>query len=353
MSRRIRNRHFSSLVVEVLRNLSLFPMASDTQQLLLSGTSPPSIPSQPPGNAPHQHSSPRSMIIPSQVAVFKFLLLAPLDCSRFIALLLVLFGVGASAGVGVMLAETAKQFGNLNLTFVPPQNAALFDEIIGKIIIYIVVTTVLQALATYCMKQIGLLKRIHLNRTMHSDYLRDKNFYVLNAFHSDHCDCVDSRLTSDIETMTTELYSIVQAVVTQSASFIYSMTTLSNDQAALIGLVCLCLFSVLLFGLLQFFLKWASSAVSALKKDEGLFIFQHTRIKKNCESIAFYSGQFLELSKIKLIFDSVLQSSRKVIKAQMILDFIGNVFNNGVSSFVIFIGKILLHYALKAILTQR
>ena len=145
----------------------------------------------------------------------------------------------------------------------------------------------------------------------------------------------------------------MQTVVTQSTSFIYSMTLLSNDQAALIGLVCLCLFSVLLFGVLQFFLKWASSSVSALKKDEGLFIFQHTRIKKNCESIAFYSGQLLELSKIKLIFDSVLQSSRKVIKAQMILDFIGNVFNNGVSSFVIFIGKILLHYALKAILTTR
>ena len=195
------------------------------------------------------------MIIPSQVAVFKFLLLAPLDCSRFIALLLVLFGVGASAGVGVMLAEIANELGNLNVSFSPPQNVALFDVTIRNVVIYILVTVVLQALATYCMKQIGLLKRIHLNRTMQSDYLRDKTFYVLNAFHSDHCDCVDSRLTSDIETMTTELYSIVQTVVTQSTSFIYAMTLLSNDQAALIGLVCLCLFSVLFFGVqLELFL---------------------------------------------------------------------------------------------------
>jgi ABC-type uncharacterized transport system fused permease/ATPase subunit len=319
-------------------------MASDFEQPLLIDVSPSPRPSQPPANASYEHSSPRTIVVPSQAAVFKFLLLAPLDCSNEIASLLVLLGVGASGGVGIMLAEIGKQLGNLNVSF-DRQDVDLFDATVRNVVIYILITVVLQGLATYCMKQIGLMKRIHLNRTLHSDYLRDKKFYVLNAFHSDHCDCVDSRLTSDIETMTTELYSIVQTVVTQSTAFIYSMTLLSNDYIALIALVCLCLFSVLMFGVLQFFLKWASSSVSALKKDEGLFIFQHTRIKKNCESIAFYSGQFLELQKMKLLFDSVLQSSRKVIKSQMILDFLGNLYNTGIGTFfVIWIGKSPIHF---------
>jgi ABC-type uncharacterized transport system fused permease/ATPase subunit len=128
--------------------------------------------------------------------------------------------------------------------------------------------------------------------------------------------------------------------VSQVASFIYAMTLLSSDPVALIGLLCLCLFSVLLIGIIYFFFKRTSSSVSQLKKDEGLFIFQHTRIKKNCESIAFYSGQFLELEKIKRLFDAVLQSYRKVIRSQMILDFLGIFYNGGIASvFVIWIGE--------------
>jgi ABC-type uncharacterized transport system fused permease/ATPase subunit len=281
-------------------------------------------------------SSP-SNTIPSQLAVFKFVFSTPMSCSFLVAFILVLSGVGASAAVGILLALTGKELGNINTSF-QMQDVALFDVTIRNVILYVILTVVMQGLATFCMKHIGLMKRIHLNQTLHSVYMKDKRFYVLNAFHSDHCDSIDSRLTSDIETMTSELYSILQTVVMQLTAFIYSMTLLSSDPVALIALLCLCLFSILVYGMLNFVFKATSSFVSLLKKDEGLFIFQHTRIKKNCESIAFYSGQFLELEKVKLIFDAVLQSSRKVIKSQMMMDFLGNFYNTG-NMFVIWIGK--------------
>jgi ABC-type uncharacterized transport system fused permease/ATPase subunit len=124
--------------------------------------------------------------------------------------------------------------------------------------------------------------------------------------------------------MTSELYSILQVLAVSITSFTYGLTLLGNSILAVVGLLCLILFSFIMLGIVQFFSKLTSSRVSDLKQDEGLFSFQHTRIKKNCESIAFYSGQSLELAKIKLKFDAVLQSARKVIKAQMILDFLGN-----------------------------
>jgi ABC-type uncharacterized transport system fused permease/ATPase subunit len=203
-----------------------------------------------------------------------------MSCSLPLACLLVILGTGSSAGGGILGAELGNELGNINKSF-QIQDVALFDSSIKKVVLYVLIMVALQGLSTFCMKYIGLMKRIHLNRYMHSVYLKNKTFYVLNAFHSDHCDCVDSRLTSDIETMTTELYSIVQTVVSQVASFIYAMTLLSSDPVALIGLLCLCLFSVLLIGIIYFFFKRTSSSVSQLKKDEGLFIFQHTRIKKH------------------------------------------------------------------------
>lgn len=293
---------------------------------------------QPQGNKSKEQSA-RSNTSVTQLDVFKFVFLTPMSCNSPIAFALVLLGVGASVAVGILIALLGNQLGGLNLSF-RSQNVTQFDSVVQTIILYIGLITVAQGVATFSMKQIGLMKRIHLNRTMHSEYLKSKRFYSLNAFHSDHCDSIDSRLTSDIDTMTSELYSIVQTVVTQVTAFIYSMTLLTNDNVALIALLCLCLFSVLLVGILQLFFKRTSSFVSQLKKDEGLFIFQHTRIKKNCESIAFYSGQFLELEKIKLMFDAVLRSYRMVIKSQMIMDFLGNIYNNGIGSiFVIWIGK--------------
>jgi ABC-type uncharacterized transport system fused permease/ATPase subunit len=288
-------------------------------------------------NSAPEHSR-RSDAIPSQLLVLKFLFLTPMNCSLPIALLLIVVGVGASAAMGILLALFSKESGQLGLSF-QRQDQNLFDATILKIAMYIVIMVFVYGLATFCMKHIGLMKRIHLNRTLHSQYLKNKCFYSLNAFHSDHCDSIDSRLTSDIETMTSELFSIVQTVVFQLTAFIYLMGLLSNDNIALISLLCLCLFSGLMFGVIQYFLKKASSSVSHLKKEEGLFIFQHTRIKKNCESIAFYSGQFLELEKVKLIFDAVLRSYRTVIKSQMVLDFLGMFYNNGVASFVVWIGK--------------
>jgi putative ATP-binding cassette transporter len=284
-----------------------------------------------------QERSPRSNATPSQLAVLKFIFLTPMSCSFPVAFLLLLLGVCSSAAVGILLALTGKELGNINTSF-QNQDVALFDVTIRNVIIYVLLTVAMQGLATFCMKHIGLMKRIHLNQTLHSIYMKDKCFYILNAFHSDHCDSIDSRLTSDIETMTSELYSILQTVVMQVTAFIYSMTLLSSDTVALIALLCLCLFSVLVYGILNFVFQRTSSFVSQLKKDEGSFIFQHTRIKKNSESIAFYSGQDLELEKIKLIFDAVLQSYRKVIKSQMALDFLGNFYNTG-NMFVIWIGK--------------
>jgi len=275
----------------------------------------------------------------SRWTVFKFVMLTPMDCGLLMALFWLLLGIGSSVGVGLTLAFTQQKVGELYLSL-KNKDVPKLNELLTIISVMIAAMTVLQGISTFGMKKIGLLKRIYLNRTMHSHYFRDKSFYLLNAFHSDHCDSIDSRLTSDIDTMTSELYSILQVLVLSLTNFISGLTLLGNSTLAMIGLVCLILYSLIMFGLVQFFSKFTASRVSDLKRDEGYFSFQHTRIKKNCESIAFYSGQSLEHEKIKLKFESVLQSARKVIKAQAILDFVGNFYNNGTgSSFVIWIGE--------------
>jgi len=283
--------------------------------------------------------SPRSTPVLSQWSVFKFVMFTPMNCSLLMASFWLLLGMGSSVGVGFSLSYMGKILGQLQV-YLKNKDAPNLNDALNIITYMIVVASVLQGMSTFGMKKIGLLKRIYLNRTLHSNYFRDKNYYVLNAFHSDHCDNIDSRLTSDIETMTTELYSILQVLAVSLTSFISGLALLGNSTLAMIGLVCLILFSLIMFGLVQFFSKLTSSRVSDLKQDEGYFSFQHTRIKKNCESIAFYSGQSLEHAKIKLKFESVLQSARKVIKSQAILDFLGNFYTKGCGTlFVIWIGK--------------
>ena len=314
--------------------MSSAEVPSSQAQALLLDNSPPS---QASGDNP-EHAS-RAVPAPSRWSVFKFVMFTPMDCSRSMALLLLLLGVGSSVGLGILFAISAK-FGGPLLESFKTKNIAEFNEAFSTIVIIMAAQTVMQGISTYSMKHIGLLKRIHLNRMLHSNYFACKKFYLLNAFHSDHCDSVDSRLTSDIDTMTSELYSILQVLAVSITNFTYGLSLLGNSTLAAIGLLCLILYSVIMLGIVQFFSKLTSSRVSGLKQDEGFFSFQHTRIKKNCESIAFYSGQSLELAKIKLRFDAVLQSARKVIKAQMILDFLGNFYQQGVgTNFVIWIGK--------------
>jgi ABC-type uncharacterized transport system fused permease/ATPase subunit len=293
--------------------------------------------SEAPSDAP-EHSLSSTPVL-SRWAVFKFVMLTPMDCGLLMSLFWLLLGIGSSVGVGLALAFTQEKVGELNL-ILKNKDVPQLNNLLLIISIMIAAMTVLQSISTFGMKKIGLLKRIHLNRTLHAHYFTDKKFYLLNAFHSSHCDSIDSRLTSDIDTMTSELYGILQVLVLSLTNFIFGLTLLGNSTLAMIGLACLILFSLLMFGLVQFFSKLTSSRVSDLKRDEGYFSFQHTRIKKNCESIAFYSGQTLEHEKMKLKFESVLQSARRVIKTQAILDFLGNFYDRGTGSlFVIWTGK--------------
>ena len=298
-------------------------------------------PSPATGNA--HDITPRASEVPplSQWTVFKFVMLTPMSGSPLTSFLLVFFGAGSSVGTGVALAYAAKYTGQLTQSILK-KDINQYEEAFSQFIVVIAAMVVTQGVSTYCMKRIGLVKRIHLNRTLHLNYFGSKKFYLLNTFHSDHCDNADSRLTSDIETMTSELYSILQVVVYCLAAFIYGLVlvVLKDATLALIGLACVSLFSLIVYGVLQYVSKRVSSRVSELKRDEGFFSFQHTRIKKNCESIAFYSGQCLELQKIKLMFESVLRSARKVIKGQMILDFFTMIYSSAVvSNFPVWIGK--------------
>ena len=298
-------------------------------------------PSPATGNA--HDITPRASEVPplSQWTVFKFVMLTPMSGSPLTSFLLVFFGAGSSVGTGVALAYVAKYTVQL-IQSILKKDIHQYEEAFSQFIVVIAAMVVTQGVSTYCMKRIGLVKRIHLNRTLHLNYFGSKKFYLLNTFHSDHCDNADSRLTSDIETMTSELYSILQVVVYCLTAFIYGLVlvVLNDATLALIGLACLSLFSLIVYGVLQYVSKRVSSRVSELKRDEGFFSFQHTRIKKNCESIAFYSGQCLELQKIKLMFESVLRSARKVIKGQMILDFFTMIYSSAVvSNFPVWIGK--------------
>jgi ABC-type uncharacterized transport system fused permease/ATPase subunit len=277
--------------------------------------------------------------LPSQWQVFKFILLTPLGSSAMQSFVLVLVGVASSIGTGISLASAIYQVGQVYQS-INLKDVSEFEKAFNLVVIFTAITVVLQFLATYFMKRIGLMKRIHLNQSLHSQYMSRKRFYTINVFHSHDCDNTDSRLTSDIETMTTELYSTLQVIITQLTNLVYALSLLGNDIFAMIGLSCLCLFALLFFCILSFFFKRTSAVVSNLKKDEGSFSFEHTRIKKNCESIAFYSGHSFELNKIKLVFESVLKGARTLIKSQMILDFLGNLFYFGVGGqFVTWIGK--------------
>jgi ABC-type uncharacterized transport system fused permease/ATPase subunit len=106
------------------------------------------------------------------------------------------------------------------------------------------------------------------------------------------------------------------------------MTFIKEAELSLIGLGCLLLLSLVVSVILKFVSARVSSRVSDLKRDDGLFSFQQTRIKKNCESIAFYSGQSLELQKVKRMFEAVLRSARLVIKGQMALDFVSFLYSS-------------------------
>jgi putative ATP-binding cassette transporter len=270
----------------------------------------------------------------SQWDILRFIIATPMSCSRWTAFLYVVVGVGASAGTGIALAYYARYTGQLNRAG-KNKDGPSYDDAILNIIFVIIGTMLSQGVSTYCMKRIGLMKRVHLNRTLHYEYFRSKNFYVLNAFNSDELDSIDSRLTSDIHTMTSEFFSILQVVLYCLAAIVQGVVLLLEKNAAslsMIGLACLVLFSFIVAALLKVISARVSARVCDLKRDEGSFSFQHTRIKKNCESIAFYSGQTLELQKIKCIFEAVLRSSRNLVKWQMILDFLGFVNTYAINS---------------------
>jgi putative ATP-binding cassette transporter len=281
----------------------------------------------------------------SQWAILRFIIATPMSCSRWIAFLYVVIGAGSSAGSGIALAYYASYTGQLNLA-AKNKDGPSYDDAISKIIFVIVGTMLSQGVSTYCMKRIGIMKRVHLNRTLHHDYFRSKNFYVINAFSSDEFDSIDSRLTSDIHTMTSEFFSILQVVLYCIAAIVQGVVLILGENAttlSMIGLACLVLFSFIVAILLKVISARVSSRVGDLKRDEGSFSFQHTRIKKNCESIAFYSGQSLELKKIKDMFETVLRSSRNLVKWQMILDFLSFVNNTAINnSFPQWIGNIPL-----------
>jgi ABC-type uncharacterized transport system fused permease/ATPase subunit len=269
----------------------------------------------------------------SQWAVLRFIISTPLSGSRWAAFLCVFVGVVASAGSGIALAYYARYTGQLNRAG-KNKDERSYDDAIAKIVLVIVGTMLSQGVSTYCMKRVGIMKRVHLNRALHHDYFRSKNFYALNAFHSNELDSLDSRLTSDIHTMTSEFFSILQVVLYCLAAIIQGVVLLLENAATLsmIGLSCLVLFSLIVAVLLKFVSARVSSRVCDVKRDEGSFSYQHTRIKKNCESIAFYGGQSLELQKIKCLFEAVLRSCRNLIKGQMMLDFLTFINTTAINS---------------------
>jgi putative ATP-binding cassette transporter len=267
----------------------------------------------------------------SQWEILKFIMMTPMSCSRMTAVLLIFVGIVSSLGTGISLAYYARYTGQLNAALRSRQYD-VYDDAVANLVFIIIGIMATQGLSTYCMKRIGLMKRIHLNQRFHSDYFSGNKYYILNAFYSDRCDSVDSRLTSDIETMTSEFFSILQVLIYCLTAFIHGMTFLQDANLALIGVGCMVLLTVIVKVLLKIVSSRVSSRVSDLKRDEGLFSFQHSRVKKNSESIAFYGGQSLELQKIKQMFESVLRSARLVIKGQGLLDFITFFYASAMSS---------------------
>jgi ABC-type uncharacterized transport system fused permease/ATPase subunit len=69
---------------------------------------------------------------------------------------------------------------------------------------------------------------------------------------------------------------------------------------------------------------------------------QHSRVKKYCESIAFYAGHQLEQTAISKTFNSVLTRSRICIRRLFWLDVASNLFFQGVkNSFAVWVGYVI------------
>ena len=83
--------------------------------------------------------------------------------------------------------------------------------------------------------------------------------------------------------MTSEFFGILQVVLYCIAAIVQGVVLLLGENAtalSMIGLACLVLFSLVIAILLKVVSARVSSRVGDLKRDEGSFSFQHTRIKK-------------------------------------------------------------------------
>ena len=227
---------------------------------------------------------------PGQWEVLKFIMMTPMSCGRLTAFSLVFFGLVSSAGTGVALGYYAKYTGQFGLAS-KNKDILLYEDAIQRIAFIIVGSMLSQGISTYCMKRIGLLKRIHLNRTLHSNYFGSKKFYLLNAFHSDSCDNIDSRMTSNIQTMTYELFSILQVVIYCVTAFISSISNLfsiaKDASLVLIGLACIVLLSLIVNVAIKFFPRECPFVYPISKNAKDFLAFSTRESKRTAKALHF------------------------------------------------------------------
>ena len=138
------------------------------------------------GDDAMEAAPPAAATAPSRWEVLVFIMTAPMECSSWIALLFVVLGAGSSACCGICLAYYAKFTGELSQALIQ-KDVQLYNASFYNVSLVIAAATVCQGVSGYCMKRIGLLKRVHLNRMLLQSYfagkrLRDLRFMLSRCY---------------------------------------------------------------------------------------------------------------------------------------------------------------------------
>lgn len=233
--------------------------------------------------------------------------------ARGLLLLLVALLLGQTS-FAVLLNEQTGEF----TSALAAKDADRFWISIKKCLLFLTIAVPIYAFFYYVRDRLALHWRRWLTRSFLADYFSHRAYYALNA--SSEIDNPDQRMAEDINTFTQKsLYFLLVLVgaLLQLVAFSGVLWTISRELVvflifyALIGTVVTVLgFGKLLIGLNFYQLK-----------READFRFSLVRVRENAEAIAFYRGEAQESGLVDQHFGEVFGNSRKLIRAQLKLNF--------------------------------
>jgi putative ATP-binding cassette transporter len=219
----------------------------------------------------------------------------------------------------------------------PPEYSVFLSEISKSICIMLIMTTV-QSLKNYCAMKTMVAHRVALTKHLHNMYMdpRGKSYFCMSALDK-KVDSPEARITSDTDmmcqfghefvfggVMNPELGMILQLGIIFWTAF-FSVQSIMQKT----GRVDAALASVLAPAII-FFVLWIPSLFvsksglhlfNLLQKYEAELRLQHTSIRVNGESIAFYGGEDSGLALLQTRSGSVTNTYLRYSWYRLLMDF--------------------------------